>query len=78
MTVVLTATAFIMLHAPDGHGVLINPDAITSMQPKRRNVKADDKLFPSNANCLVNLADGKYIAVTEECTAVQRLLEAAK
>jgi hypothetical protein len=60
----LTFGIFIILHALDGRPVSINPEAITSLQHK---TKEKNQMVSEKAQCIVNLADGKFIAVLEDC-----------
>lgn len=62
------AVGFITLHAPDGRGVSINPEQITSLQHKneKKNVAVNEKI-----NCIINLSDGKFIGVIEDCDFVR-------
>jgi hypothetical protein len=69
------AVVFAMLHDPQGIVVEINPDQVTSLRnaPSQRQGN-----FTEEANCLVNLTDGKFITVKEDCKTVRSLLEQAK
>jgi hypothetical protein len=69
------ATALIILHAPGGKEIEINPQMVTSM---RRGEKDGSQHFTEDAHCLVSLADGKYVAVRETCNEVRSLVEQAK
>lgn len=66
---ILAAAGFIILHAPDGRPVSVNPEQITSLQHK---TEKRNQMVPEKANCIVNLADGKFIAVLEDCPTVER------
>jgi len=68
----------LILHTPDGREVRINPDAVTSLQGPKTGAKKDDKLFAEEIHCLVGLADGKNVAVLEDCSVIQRMLEESK
>lgn len=71
------AAALLLLHGPDGHKVLVNPEQVVALHSKKAD-KEGAKLFVPGAECLVNTADGKYIAVVEPCSAVQTMLERTK
>lgn len=71
------AALLIVLHSIDGHPVLINPEHVTSLRPAR-DVDKEEKLFPHAARCMVNLTDGKFVNVVENCDVVLKLLEGAK
>jgi hypothetical protein len=68
-------TAFIILHAPGGKEVQVNPDMVTSL---RRGEKDGNQHVTSEAHCFVNLADGKFVAVTEDCSEVRSIMEEVK
>lgn len=65
--------ALLLLHSPDGAEVLVSPDQITSMHVSRERGN-----YPAEARCLINLADGKHVAVRENCKEVERLVESRK
>ena len=68
-------TAFIILHAPGGKEVQVNPDMVTSL---RRGEKDGSQHLTAEARCFVNLADGKFVAVAEDCGEVRNLMEEVK
>jgi hypothetical protein len=68
------AAALLLLHGPDGHTVLLNPEQIVALHSKKQD-KGEAKLFVPGAECLVNTADGKYIAVVEVCSTIRDALE---
>jgi hypothetical protein len=68
------ALLLLLLHAPDGSEVRINPSEVTSLRsapPKNTG----PKVFAEGSNCQVSLADGKFITVIETCRAIQKVLE---
>jgi threonine dehydratase len=70
------AVALIVLHSPDGHVVLVNPDGVTSMHSAiagQKNQNISDKV-----RCLVNTTDGKFVSVIETCDAVRELIRQAE
>jgi hypothetical protein len=69
----LVAVTLIMLHTPGGQPVEINPRLVTSLHHKLPG--EDNKLITDDANCVVMLADGKFVAVTESCYEVRKLME---
>ena len=68
----MIAFLLIILHASDGQIVQINPDQITSIRTPREH---HETLFPPHTHCMVNLTDGKFIAVREDCEAVKKMIE---
>jgi hypothetical protein len=65
------AVALVLLHAPDGHGILINPDSVTSMHAAIAGQK--NKNISEQVRCLVNTSDGKFVSVIETCDRVRDL-----
>jgi len=68
------ALALIVLHTVDGRGIIINPSQITSM----REAHDDDdphRAFTAKVRCMVNMTDGKFVTVIEECETVRKMLE---
>jgi hypothetical protein len=70
----MAALSIILLHAPDGGEIGVNPGAIVSLRPPSRSAAA--KLLPRSAHCLIGLSDGKAAAVIETCASVRALVEA--
>lgn len=69
------STVIITLHTPGNHPVHVFKDQITSLQQKR---DGPNTLFVEGTECLVNLVDGKHVAVIETCLEVRRLIEGVK
>jgi len=53
----------LILHAPGGAQVAINPLMITSLRPA-------GSLLTDAGECVISLADGKFITVRETCDQV--------
>lgn len=73
---VFVVAALILLHAPDGHEIAVNRDQITNLQvgdPKHKH-----GVYPSNARCLINFVDGRFVAVIEECHNIIQMMEDRK
>jgi hypothetical protein len=66
----------LVLHGADGREIRIAPSQVTSLQSPKPG--KGDKLFAEGLNCMVNLSDGKYVAVIEPCAVIQRMLEEAR
>jgi hypothetical protein len=73
---ILAAVQLITLHTPDGREVAVAPEQVTSLTSSKEN--QENKLITGAAHCLVNLADGKFISVREDCIVVRKALEDAK
>jgi hypothetical protein len=66
----LVVFSIIALHAPDGREIAVNPAEITSLREARPD-DTDDRYFAKGVRCQINLTDGKYVAVIEECAVVR-------
>lgn len=69
MTPIL-AVILIELHAPGGMLIEINPDQVTALR-----FTGSQQLLTDEAHCHVSMADGKFIAVVEDCATVRKLME---
>jgi hypothetical protein len=67
----------ITLHAPNGDIISINPGSITSMRDRAPVNESDERLMVKGVECMINLADGKYVSVKEHCDEVRELIKAA-
>ena len=67
-----TTLVLIMLHAPHGHVIYLNPDSVTTL---RAAAGEKNKLLIDDVKCLLNTLDGKFISVIETCETVLRLIE---
>jgi len=66
------ATHLIILHGPDGQIIAVNPLEVITVRTPRGEIQ---KHFHSSTKCLVFTADGKFVAVTEECQVVRERIE---
>lgn len=62
MNVVLAAS-LLLVYGLDGRAVYINPEAVISIAPP----KSRDELFSKDVECVISLADGKFISTKENC-----------
>lgn len=69
----VAASVLVLLHAPDGHEIHINPVTVTSMHAAIEGQK--NKSVTEQVKCLINTTDGKFLAVVETCDVVRKLLE---
>ena len=65
--------AFITVHTLDGHEAAVNPDQITNLIHGRDG--EGNKLLTANVHCVINLTNGKFLSVVEDCAAVLRMIE---
>ena len=72
MLLPLLVTVLVILHVPDGQEVAVNPAHISTL----REAAHSPRLVALGIHCVAGLTSGKFIAVTESCRDVQRLLEA--
>ena len=63
--------AMIVLHSVTGTAIEINPLLITHL----RHPESKNPNFVEGAQCMINMADGKYVTVREPCAEVRRLIE---
>jgi len=68
-------TNLITLHGPDGQVIALNPLEVITVRTPRGEVQQH---FPKNTTCVVHTADGKFIAVQEDCATVRRRVETEK
>jgi hypothetical protein len=61
----------IRLHTPDGQEIDVNASGIVTL----RQPRTGEEHFPRGAKCILNMADGKFNLVVEECQEVRRLIE---
>jgi hypothetical protein len=63
----------IILHSGSGTPLDLNTQTITNL----RNPEPDSNspLFTKGVRCQVNMTDGKFVAVTETCAEVRRIME---
>ena len=66
----IVTVQLVILHVPDGHEVAVNPAHISTL----REAGHSPRLLALGIHCVVGLTSAKFIAVTESCRDVQRLL----
>jgi hypothetical protein len=71
----LVTVIILVLHGADGGEVRIAPGQVTVL---RSPMHPRAEHFPANAHCMIGLTDGKFVAVTETCSTVQKLVEESK
>jgi hypothetical protein len=62
----------LLLHAPEGADVAVNSEQITTLRGPPQQRKGT---FTTEARCMINTSDGKFIAVIETCETVRKLME---
>jgi hypothetical protein len=72
----ITAEAYVLLHllrlhTPGGQEIDVNADTIVTI----REPRTEEEHFPKGAKCILNMADGKFNLVVEECREVRRLID---
>jgi hypothetical protein len=60
----------IALHAVTGNEIDINAAEITSMYETKED-DANDKLIVQGVRCVINMTDGKFASVREQCSEVR-------
>jgi hypothetical protein len=73
----IAATILIILHTGDGSEININPAQVTSLRKARPadHFPSSEKYFSDKVRCMVNLTDGKFLTVIEECEAIRKMLQ---
>jgi len=74
----LVTVQLVILHVPDGYEVVINPAHVVTLRVTSEQAGHQNRLLARGVRCVVGLATGKFVAVTESCKDVQRLLEAPR
>ena len=64
----------IVLHGSNGVEVAVNPAQVTSLRPR---TSPQEGLFAGGVECMISLADGKFVTVVETCDKVRELLRDA-
>jgi len=72
----LVTVQLVILHFPDGYEVAINPAHVVTLRETSEQSGHQNRLLVRGAHCVVGLTTAKFVAVTESCKDVQRLLEA--
>ena len=68
---ILVASTFIRLTGPDEQEVIVNTSQIVTVREPR-----DHTHFGPGVNCVLHMADGKFVGVVEHCKTVRDLMEA--
>jgi hypothetical protein len=66
---ILLVLTLIVLHGADQREIDVNPTEITSLREG-----SDSQHFTKGLRCLVNLSDGKFVAVLESCAAIRMMI----
>lgn len=74
----IVIVALVIFHTVEGHEVAVNPDHVTSLVSPREADGKSAKLFTDGVKCMINLTDGRFLNVAENCDQVKRQLEEAK
>lgn len=60
----------ILLHGPGNQQIWVNPETITSVR-----VPLDKDHLANGVRCVVNMGDGKFATVLEDCETVKEMGE---
>ena len=71
----VVAVGLVVLHAPDGHEVFVDPGEVTVLHQR---LAPGEHRYTEKASCLINTTDGKFITVIESCLAVLDALKHAQ
>lgn len=67
---------FILLHTLDGRDVFVNAANVTMIGEARADTDPQKKLV-GKVHCVVNMVDGKFVTVAEQCDAMRQRLKGA-
>jgi hypothetical protein len=70
---VLVLAGLLVLHRSDGGEVIVAPAQVTSLRTPAGPLGG----ITPHGHCIVNLTDGRFVAVLESCREAQRRLEEA-
>jgi hypothetical protein len=68
------AVLLITLHGSTGQEIDINPEEVVTLRTPRDG----EHHLPPNTRCVINMTDGKFNAVREDCRTVLHLIEEKK
>jgi hypothetical protein len=71
MMMKLVLLHMLRLHTPDGQEIAVNPDTVVTL----REPRATENYFPKGTRCVINMADGKFNLVAEDCITIRTMLE---
>lgn len=66
----VVAVLLVTLHGPDKQAIWINPSEVVSIRKPR------DEHFDPDVQCVLQTADGKLIAVEDDCEVARKLVGA--
>lgn len=66
--------ALIELHGPQGQIIYVNPHEVTSIREPRDVIQRQGHFAPGT-HCILVMTHGSFIAVTDPCAEVRRLME---
>jgi hypothetical protein len=69
------ALVFVELHGPSGHPIEVNPAEVSSL---REPMDIPSGHWTKGTRCIVVMTNRMFYGVAEDCTTVERMLEAGK
>jgi uncharacterized protein YlzI (FlbEa/FlbD family) len=72
----IVLAAFVTLQTLDGRDAVINSEQVASMLSAQDG--EGNKLLAAGVHCMINLTNGKFVSVHDDCDVVLRKLEEAK
>jgi hypothetical protein len=69
---IAVAAVLILLHAPGGRVIQINPEAVVSLTAAVEG--QSNKSVSDAVRCIINTMDGKFISVIESCEEISRMI----
>jgi hypothetical protein len=68
------ALHLLLVHAPDGQAIQVNPGEISSIREPR---DTEGQHWQKGVRCILSMTNGKFIAVVEDCPAIVEAMEKA-
>ena len=72
---VLVLLRLVLIHAPNGDEIEINPNEISCIREPR---EAGDMAFHKGVRCVLVMTNGRFIGAAEDCQTVKLMVEAAE
>ena len=72
---ILILLRLVLVHAPNGDEIEINPNEISSIREPR---EAGDTAFHKGVRCVLVMTNGRFIGTAEDCRTVKFMVEAAE
>ena len=72
---ILILLRLVLIHAPNGDEIEINPNEISSIREPR---EVGDAAFHKGVRCVLVMTNGRFIGTAEDCRTVKFMVETAE